>query len=78
MEVALILLGFGVMALIQVPAMVKKKWWSDLLVYSVIFLFALITAVSYSLNWPIVSPIKYLTFIMQTVYQFLGYQVPPH
>lgn len=72
-----VLLGFGIMALIQVPPMVRKKWWRDLILYSVIFLLAFGSALSYSLNGPVLSPVKLLTLLMTTLYRYLGYEVPP-
>ncbi|MDQ7095200.1 hypothetical protein REC12_16505 [Desulfosporosinus sp. PR] len=77
MAVILVLLGFGLMALIQVPPLWQKKRWGDCKVYGVIYLLALFTAISYALNWPIFSPVKLLTLLMNTIYQYLGYHVPP-
>ena len=77
MAVVAVLVGFAFMALIQVPPMFQKKWWRDLAVYGFVFLWALVTALSYALNWPIFSPVKALTLLMNEIYRFLGYQVPP-
>ncbi|CAA7600472.1 Hypothetical protein DEACI_1125 [Acididesulfobacillus acetoxydans] len=77
MAVAAVLVGFALMALIQVPPMWRKRWWRDLGVYGFIFLWALFTALSYALNWPIFSPVKTLILVMNGIYHFLGYQVPP-
>ncbi|WP_407310261.1 hypothetical protein [Desulfosporosinus sp. SB140] len=77
MAVILVLFGFGLMAFIQVPPLLQKKWWGDFKVYSVIYLLSLFTAISYALNWPIFSPVKLLTLMLNAIYQFLGYQVPP-
>jgi len=71
-----VILGFALLALIQVPAMIKNKWWHDLTVYSVIYGLALASFMLYALDKPIPSPIKILTVFMEGIYQLIGLEIP--
>jgi hypothetical protein len=61
----LLLVGFGIMALIQVPALVRKRWWKELICYAVLWLTGLVLSVIISMGI-IIPPIsavlnKYIT-----------------
>lgn len=76
MRILAVLFGFALLALVQIPTMIRKRWWRDLTVYTIVYLTALIVALSYVLDWPVLSPVKLLTTLMNTIYRFLGYEVP--
>ncbi len=35
--IALLIMGFGIVALIQIPALVQKQWWRELIVFMVLW-----------------------------------------
>jgi len=43
--IALLLLGFGIVALIQIPGLVKKQWWWELIIFTILWLSGLILSV---------------------------------
>ncbi|MBP1760487.1 MAG: hypothetical protein H6Q64_29 [Firmicutes bacterium] len=61
----LLLVGFGIMALIQVPALVRKRWWKELICYSLLWLtgLALSVIISMGIIIPPISAVlnKYIT-----------------
>lgn len=71
-----VILVFGILALIQVPNMVKNKWWHDLIAYGILYFLALASFILYALQKPIPSPIKILTLFMHNAFQLLGLDIP--
>jgi hypothetical protein len=43
--IALLLIGFGIVALIQVPGLVRKQWWRELICYTVLWFMGLVFSV---------------------------------
>jgi len=74
-KVILILCGFILLAWIQVPKMIKNKWWRDLALYGIIFILALYYSLTYTMRWPFIDPIKAVTVLMNGIYRTLGYDV---
>jgi len=48
--IALLLLGFAGIALIQIPSLVHKQWWWELIVFTIFWLSGLILSVLLSLG----------------------------
>ena len=67
MTLCLIGLAFVLMALFDVPSMVRNKEWKNLVVYSVIFLFVLTIGVLISFSVEIPSPIKAIQFFYENI-----------
>jgi len=42
---ALLLLGFGIVALIQIPGLVRKQWWRELTAFLVLWAAGLILSI---------------------------------
>lgn len=48
--IALLLIGFGIVALIQIPGLVRKQWWRELIVFTILWLSGLTLSVMLSLG----------------------------
>ena len=48
--IALVLMGFGMVALIQIPGLVRKQWWRELICFTVFWSLGLIFAVILSMG----------------------------
>ena len=48
--IALLLLGFGIVALIQISGLVRKQWWRELIVFTIFWLSGLTLSVMLSLG----------------------------
>jgi len=63
--ILLLLCGFGIIALIQVPDLVRRKWWKELICYVVLWLtgFILSVIMSMGIMLPPISAVinKYIT-----------------
>jgi hypothetical protein len=55
--------------------MIKNKWWRDLALYGIIFILALYYALTYTMRWPFIDPIKVVTVLMNGIFRALGYDV---
>jgi len=57
--IALLLIGFAILALLQVPSLVRKRWWKELICFAVLWLMGLIFSVMLSrgINLPPISTI---------------------
>lgn len=66
--ILLLLIGFGIVAFIQVPDLVRKKWWNELVCYSLLWLTGLILSVILSMGiiLPPISAIinRYITSML--------------
>jgi len=43
--IALVLMGFGIVALIQIPGLVRKQWWRELICFAFLWFMGLILSV---------------------------------
>jgi len=48
--IALVLIGFGMVALIQIPGLVRKQWWRELICFAVLWLMGLIFSMMVSVG----------------------------
>lgn len=67
--IALVLMGFGMVALIQIPGLVRKQWWRELLCFAVLLSTGLILSVMISMGIEI-PPVT--TIINETITGMLG------
>ncbi|WP_061215046.1 hypothetical protein [Syntrophomonas wolfei] len=67
--IALVLIGFGMVALIQIPGLVRKQWWRELLCFAVLLFMGLILSVMISMGIEI-PPVT--TIINETITGMLG------
>jgi hypothetical protein len=67
--IALLLIGFAIVALIQIPDLVRKQWWRELIVFMVLWFTGLTLSVmiSMGINLPPIS-----TIINNTITGMLG------
>lgn len=75
-RVIMIVAGFVILALFQVPKMVKKGLWWDLTLYIIIFTLAFYYTLAYFVHWPFLDPERTVTALMQGIYRALGYNTP--
>jgi len=63
--ITLLLIGFGMVALIQVPGLVRKQWWRELICFTVLWFMGLVFSVMVAggINLPPITTIinDYLT-----------------
>ena len=63
--IVLLLIGFAILALLQVPSLVRKRWWRELICFAVLWFMGLILSVmvSMGINLPPISTIinKFIT-----------------
>ncbi|MDP4160247.1 MAG: hypothetical protein Q8911_10880 [Bacillota bacterium] len=71
----IIIIVFLLLAWIQVRKMLKNKWWRDLAFYGIIMILSLYYALTYTIHWPFLDPIKVVTVLMNGIYRALGYDV---
>ena len=43
--IALLLIGFGIVAIIQIPSLVKKQWWRELICYTALWSIGLVLSI---------------------------------
>ncbi|HWP96849.1 MAG TPA: hypothetical protein VN426_08350 [Syntrophomonadaceae bacterium] len=48
--IALLLLGFGIVAFIQIPALVRKQWWRELISFLVLWTTGLLLSILLSMG----------------------------
>lgn len=48
--IALLLIGFGIVALIQIPGLVQKQWWRELICFLVLLSIGFILSVIISMG----------------------------
>lgn len=65
MNLFLVIISFAAIAAIELPGMVKKKQWRDVVLYSIVFVPVLALAVLMAFDMKIPSPIK----AIQTFYR---------
>jgi hypothetical protein len=66
---ALVLIGFGIIALIQIPGLVRKQWWRELICFTLFWSLGLILAVILSMGIKL-PPLT--TIINDTITGILG------
>lgn len=63
--IALLLVGFAILALLQIPSLVRKRWWRELICFAVLWFMGLILSimVSMGINLPPITTIinKFIT-----------------
>jgi hypothetical protein len=63
--IVLLLIAFAILALLQIPSLVRKRWWRELICFAVLWCMGLISSVmvSIGINLPPISTIinKFIT-----------------
>ncbi len=65
-----LLVVFGLVLWLEVPGMVKQKWWRELVVFGLIWGLALVVTVAQTYDLPLPNPTKGLIYIFKPVSQF--------
>jgi len=68
--IALLIVAFAVILLIQVPKLIKKKYWRELLVYSVLMTLAFVMCLLYALHVDIQNPVKNTQYYIKDLFPF--------
>ena len=57
--IALLLMGFAIVALIQIPGLIKKQWWRELICFTVLWSIGLVLSmmVAIGITLPPISTI---------------------
>lgn len=43
--IILLLIGFGIMAMIQIPSLIQKRWWKELTCFAVLWFVSLVLSI---------------------------------
>lgn len=65
--VFLLIVIFIVIALIEVPNLIKNKYWRELKVFSILLLAAFILSLFYIVDLPIPNPTKWAEYIVKDI-----------
>lgn len=72
MMVLLSILLFTIIALIEVPALLKKKQKRELIAFVVLLLPGLVITIMLSLNITVPSPVKGIEYLVQHLLQYIA------
>ena len=64
-----LILFFATIIALQVPRLVKKKLWKELIVFSVLFSLGLIYSVGQIYHWPLPNPTKKMEYMFVSVWK---------
>ena len=70
--IVLLIAAFAVIALLEVPGLIKKKHWRDLAVFSVILAIAFFISVMQLMHIEIWNPVRDSQFFVKSLFPF-GY-----
>lgn len=70
--IVLLIATFAVIALIEVPRLIKKKYWRELIAFSVILTIAFVISVLQLMHIEIPNPVKDSQFFIKSLFPF-GY-----
>jgi hypothetical protein len=62
-----VIAAFAGMALKEMPGLIKGKQWSELVVFSILFIFALTLSVLQTLGIEITSPVKGIIYLLKNI-----------
>lgn len=65
--IILIILAFVLVAIIQIPSLVKKKYWRELIAFCVFFLFSFVICILQAAGVKLPSPAKGLQSILDKI-----------
>ena len=68
--IILTIIAFAIIALMDLPKLIKNKYWYDLAVYSSFFIFALTIAVLQSFGVTMPNPMKGIAFVLKEILHF--------
>jgi len=58
---------FFIIALLEIPNLIKNKYWKEIKVFSVLLLAAFILSLFYIIDLPIPNPTKWAEYIVKNV-----------
>ncbi len=56
---------------LQLPGLIKKRLWKDLIVYLIIFFLGSLYSIGIILDWSLPNPTKFMEYKFEPVSQFL-------
>ncbi len=59
-------MAFAAVILLEVPGMIKKKYWRELAVYSVLMVLAIVISFLYAMDIDIPNPVKNTQYYVKT------------
>lgn len=71
MSVFLLSLAFAAIIAIEVPGLVRKKMWKELLVFSVLLAVGMFYSYGLVLDWPLPNPTKGIEYVFKPVSKFM-------
>lgn len=74
MIVLLCLIYFGII-LYEVPGLIEKNYWYELLIFSLLLIFSFIMFVLFIIDVKIPSPVKMIEKIVMLMLDFLGIKI---
>lgn len=66
----LLILAFAIMALIEVPELIKKKYWRELIAFSVILILAFVISVFQYKDIDIPNPVRDTQYFVKSLFPF--------
>ena len=69
--IVFLIAAFTVILIIEVPAMIKKKQWRELAVYSVLMAIAIVVSVMYVLDLNVPNPVKNSQYTVKALAEYL-------
>ena len=70
--IVLLIAAFSIIALIEVPGLIRKKYWRELTVFSVILALAFFVSVMQLMHIEIWNPVRDSQFFVKSLFPF-GY-----
>jgi len=70
--IVLLIAAFSIIALIEVPGLIRKKYWRELTVFSVILTIAFFVSVMQIMHIEIWNPVRDSQFFVKSLFPF-GY-----
>ncbi|MEA4894806.1 MAG: hypothetical protein VB064_06050 [Oscillospiraceae bacterium] len=69
--IVVMLIAFAVLAVLEVPGLIKKKQWRELVSYSVLMLIAIAISILYYKRIEIPNPVKNTQFYVKNMVEYL-------
>ena len=69
--IVFLIAAFAVILIVEVPAMIKKKQWRELAVYSVLMAIAIVVSVMYVLDLNVPNPVKNSQYTVKALVEHL-------
>lgn len=70
--IALLILAFAIVGVMETRTLWQKKYWRELAVFSALHLTAFILCLLLSLGYELPSPVKGIEFLVKSVFRLFG------